>query len=257
MSMWLMVFSLLNIDGIFEEPPLCDSPESILSEARLIERKFNSPIYENGILIDKRRDVFLDFEKSCLFNYLENSNELINEKQKHLLFSAAKKSFFYTRNLDVISNLSAYFSYTGNRYEVFERFLKGIYYYKSKFDGNESFLSEDGTEQLLSKKNTILIISSPYCGFSNELISWLGNYSPDSSDVVFLYKAPIDFNIDNFYISDKNKNYKIVFDVAAWRDIKYWGTPTVYYYRNDVLVKQFVGFTEDTKEFLTNALKEK
>jgi len=250
---YLIEYQLTKVSSISN----CDSPSSLLAEAHRIENNYNEPILENGYLIDRRRDNFLIFEKACLNSFLKMGIKNINEHDNESLLSAAKKSYFYTRNEETIEKLQKYFDSNGG-YPLFEEFSKGIFRFRSLSVDEETLIDSDFTEVKLRKSNTILIISSPYCRFSGQLSDWLASKSYDKKklEVIWAYKAPVSFDLNQFFSDQKNRKYKVIFDISKWDDVKYWGTPTVYFYNNGSLEKQAVGFVDETKQVLLEIMSD-
>jgi len=133
---------------------------------------------------------------------------------------------------------------------------------KNSTQGNRTLLTIDSTHKIFNQHDfyfrkgaQIVVVSSPMCNPSKRFLTWLNNnaklrkvfeqhstwINPASSylhlDMIESRNA-INTNIPLHYVNKE----------IDWPEIKYWGTPTFYFYQDGLRVKQLVGWPKEGRE---------
>lgn len=234
-------------------PKVCLSPEIALSQAKALETAFREPVKTNDFVVDKRIQQFKAFNKSCL-SYLFNQNSNHDNQKKHLLFNAVKKSYFYSRDKEVLEQYIDYLNKAGNGYEQALTFAKNeIGSFSFGQSQKRLTLSNNGAVKQFDGTDTLLIISSPNCRFSKTLKTWIRDENIHTDqNVVWGVKPPVGFNSKDFLNNPNYNDYTLLVNVADWAEIPLWSTPIIYHYRDGQIVKQVIGFNDSTKQYLKN-----
>lgn len=265
MSYVLLLFASLSLSP---EIGACDSEQSIWKAIRVIDKGSQNFTVENGINIDNRSDIFKQFQQQCLIKYLKSATKQGNKKQAHLLLSSVRKSYFYTHEKALIKHYINYLNQFKTPYQqgldyanaVLEsRKIEPKFIEQGAKQGKEYFIDHSLNITQLNKDNALVIVSSPYCGFSQKLQTWFKQQPFDFSDtqVVWLYKPPEVFSLDKFYATKSHQTFKTVLGKEYWHSVYKWDTPVVYFYQNGKLTQQVVGWNEQMKAFFTQFKKEK
>lgn len=191
--------------------------------------------------------------QACL-SYLFNQNSNHDNQKKHLLFNAVKKSYFYSRDKEVLELYIDYLNKGGNGYEQALTFANNEIANFSFGQSQERLtLSNSGDVKQFDGTDTVLIISSPNCRFSEKLKAWIRDENVHiNHDVVWGVKPPVGFNSKDFLNNPNYNDYTLLVNVADWAEIPLWSTPIIYHYRDGQIVKQVIGFNGSTKQYLKN-----
>ncbi|KKO45198.1 hypothetical protein WG68_12305 [Arsukibacterium ikkense] len=232
----------------------CSNPYGLLEIAGEVEKTHRDVVIENGVKVDRRSEMLRAFEDNCLKKFFENDIKMEDDRDSHILFSAVKKSHFYTRTHSTINQYEDYLDRTGNFYKPSREYIDGVRQFLPNKDGVKGELLLNHELELFepNKDNTLIIVSSPYCTPSKRLKDWLEeeNIEFKSVSLIWAFKPPPIFDLADFYQDTDNQGYDIVVGVEDWKTIKFWGTPTIYYYKDGDLEKQVGAWSEESKEFL-------
>lgn len=242
-------------------------------------------------LEDKRSAVMKTFIKSCLITAWQN-NKLAptNEKETHLALNTLSKIFFYSGNKDVLkiyAELASQVSKANPNYQSYIESLQKKYAANFAFDDYAALTLEEGLKEIISVKSVhgssltnnalaelinadsilvkdidindgskIIVVGSPFCAFSNSLITWLRQSSNLKNSIYAnnfiwvikqnsspLYEDILSYNQESSFV-----NYQLVYDRSKWDLFSVWDTPTIYFYKNGKLKHQLVGWPHDGRE---------
>ncbi|RDH41501.1 hypothetical protein [Zooshikella ganghwensis] len=110
---------------------------------------------------------------------------------------------------------------------------------------------------LFPKGGYVIVITSPFCGPSRRYTDWLKTkpnlfklFSKHSSWLIpvegeFNTRKVLSTNSENFPIE-----MKYAYKKNEWPEIGYWGTPTLYFYKDGMLKRQLVGWPPEGQEKL-------
>lgn len=252
----IFIFVFINSIGIDYKSD-CILSSHLFEQAKLIERKFEEPVMENGFLVDKRISAFKEFERVCITSYFNEHSNTLTDDERATLLKLIKKVYFYTRSSHLISSYKSFISKYSHKSKAENNYIKSIY----TFDNYEkpmsgmTLLDSSGQVFSIDNKDVIVIISSAQCKFSMALMDWFNKENFDKKiDVIWGYKYPIEFSPAEFFKSDANKIFSVFIDIEKWSSILLWETPTIYHLKNGIIVAQSVGFTEQSKQFLRSRL---
>lgn len=241
----------LNTLGLGEDS--CESPEQLLHASRSLEDSTRELKQENGFLFSERGQSFKALNQRCFMPFMNSSEHKLDSKNKHILFNAVQKSYFYTRDKSLLELYVQYLNKPNNDYEPALKFSQSEMAHFS-FEGVEGkkYLSHDGKIKELDKTNAILIVSSPFCGFSQNLRSWIQTQAKIKNlNITWGVKPPVGLSEDDFFNHPDFSGYDILLNLNSWSDIPLWSTPVLYHYINGKIEKQVVGFNEEMKEYLS------
>lgn len=190
-------------------------------------------------------------------HHLEKVIPLINEKKKRkeditAYMSKLYESYLKTRQFRLARQLAK------QHPDIIEDRIPNIIYSKPT---SRSLFSPNSNQSLVqnafefSDNAEIIVISSAMCGPSKRFKTWLNSnpkmlnlFSKKSTWIIpqtapLYVKQMLDYNINN-----SSLNMSFVDKEANWPEIKYWGTPTLYFYYNGKLLKQLVGWPREGRE---------
>ncbi|MBD1583329.1 hypothetical protein [Pseudoalteromonas sp. S16_S37] len=109
------------------------------------------------------------------------------------------------------------------------------------------------TQKSFSFKDSglVIMIGSPFCQPSKKFVTWLLKH--DELKSVFINNSywlmPQNGNLYIEKVAKENQaldgvEYLYIYDQADWPEIKYWGTPSFYFYTKGQLVGSIQGFDE-------------
>lgn len=253
----LHVILLAVLAGETLGSPSCDSAAGLYAQASSVEQEHRQVVVVEGIQVDKRAAMLRQFEANCLAPFFEKDIKPTSDTDSDALLSAVRKSYFYTRSKFMIKQYEDYLARVGNNFAPSEEYIAST----RQFSPTNA---TSKTEQLLNKQlvlfepdkdNTLIIVSSPYCNPSRKLKNWVEEHNIvlKPATVIWAYKPPAtEFDITEFYQETDNHDYHVVIGVEHWQTIQFWGTPTIYHYRDGKVVKQLSSWSAETREFLQN-----
>lgn len=106
-----------------------------------------------------------------------------------------------------------------------------------------------------------VFVGHPYCHFSNNMLKFIGQY-PEVASLMKDHTIWItEGDLTNSAIQDWNRdmpdvNFKYVIHAADWPEINYWGTPSLYFFKNSKLETKFIGWPKGAGENRLNDLEQ-
>lgn len=239
-------------------------------------------------LEDSRSADMQTFIKSCLTTAWQN-NKLApsSAKETHLALNTLSKIFFYSGNKDVLkfyAELASQVSKANPNYHSYIESLQKKYAANFAFEDYAALTLEEGLKEIISVKSVngssltnnalaelinadsilvkdidinegskIIVVGSPFCAFSNSLITWLKkssklNNSVYANNFIWVIKqnsSPLYEDILSYNQESSFVNYQLVYNRSEWDLFSLWDTPTIYFYKNGKLKHQLVGWPHD------------
>ncbi|MEE2003431.1 hypothetical protein QWY20_18455 [Alkalimonas sp. MEB108] len=256
---FLLVFFSFSIQlGTLNGYNECHTVDDLIQVANFIEDTYRDPVEMDGVLVDRRIGLFKEFEHYCLDKYFKYPAAAVSEDDRSNLLNVIKKAFFYTRSYAVVDNYRIFLKRNFHHYDSANDYFDLIDQarYQHEVAGSMLLLSSSAEIHSLEGKDVVLIISSPNCKFSNNLMRWVNSAEAFSKDVdlIWAYKLPVGVSPEVFFSVEINRKFHVFLDVEDWTSIKLWDTPTVYIIRDGGVVRQSVGFTEESKALLSEVL---
>lgn len=249
-GMWISVI-LISLPPHIDTS--CSAPQNILDQAREIDKEHSKlTTTKDGVLVDNRGPIFSRFANDCLNDFFKRDEEKYNEKQKHLIFSAVSKTYFYSRDKNLLKEYKTYLNTSGNEYPPGKKYIQeNLVQFRGRELTGRKIISSDGSLTDFTEQNVILIISSPYCENSKDLKQWISRELPNiSTNIIWAVRRPIGMSIDEFQVNRDYTNYSLLLNSSDWDDIGVWDTPTVLHVQNGKVIRQQVGNLPETKKYL-------
>lgn len=261
----------------------CANIQSVWQAATAIELSLDEQISADGVLIDGRLSKFDQlFEQCAKPLFLPALIPELSEDKLHIVMLTMQKILFYNKHaapeqlyLELLrmvpdSNnnkqryivsllehqvLKANFSELAALETEFSLQIEKPDIKRAHQQHSENLirLHSDGALQFIYKDINngahIVFIGSPLCAFSRNMASWL--IAQDSLPEITWITKPV-YKLDTVLLNDYKKNtgiaYDIVFNSTLWPQIRYWGTPTVYFIVDGKVIHQVVGWPETGRE---------
>lgn len=243
-----------NLNGYNE----CVTVDGVMQVANLIENTYRDPVEMDGVLVDRRIGLFKEFEQYCLDKYFKSPATAFSGDDRSNLLNVVKKVYFYARSYGVVDNYRIFLKRNFHHYDSANDYFDLIEQarYEHAVAGSMLLLKGSAEIHSLEGKDVILIVSSPNCKFSNNLMEWVNSSEAFSKDVdlIWAYKLPVGVSPEAFFSVEINRKFHVFLDVEDWTSIKLWETPTIYLIKDGVVVRQSVGLTKESKAMLSDLL---
>ncbi len=278
----LLLSTLLFYTEVKAHPP-CDSTQAVWEQITVIEASQDDDISAEGILADGRlsklehlflhcikplftpamlselgenelHKVMLTMQKILFYNKHAAPEELYLELVRKIPDSNKSKQHYITyllehhllkANVSELEQLEQEFSIRVEKPEIKNLNNKhNANLIRANPDGSLLFIYKD-----TSKGANILFIGSSQCAFSRNMANWLiGQKTP--TDIIWITKqvSRLDTRLLNEYRENSGIAYDVVYNSTLWPQIRYWGTPTVYFMLDGKVMYQVVGWPDTGRE---------